>query len=236
MPLIDLISTGNEELDMRLGGGIPAPNLLLIEGPRGSGKTVLTQQIIYGALKNNYRVIVISTELGIREYLSQSKMVSLDIRKWYLRGALEIVTPYSGRFKWSKGLMESLPDKLIWFLDNFSTAFKVVVIDSITPFATNMREIELMNFFIGLRRIALRGKLIVTTLHSNILSEELVTKLVALADSYFKLGFAEIGGKSVRVISVVKLRGSPGVPESNVAFEVDPSFGVKVVPLALAKA
>ncbi|HIP85404.1 MAG TPA: hypothetical protein EYH17_02020 [Pyrodictium sp.] len=132
--------------------------------------------------------------------------------------------------------MESLSDRLIWFLERFSRAFKVIAIDSITPFAANMREIELMNFFVGLRRVALRGKLVVTTLHSNILSEKLVTKLVALADSYFKLGFAEIGGRTVRVIGVVKLRGAPGVPESSIAFEVDPSFGVKVVPLALAKA
>ncbi|HIQ10927.1 MAG TPA: ATPase [Pyrodictium sp.] len=233
---VDLIATGNEELDSRLGGGLPAPNLLLIEGPRGSGKTILVQQIVYGSLKSGCRVLVISTELGVRDYLNQSKMVSLDVRKWYLKGMLEIITPYSSRFKWSRGLIESLADRLIWFLERFSHAFKVIAIDSITHFATNMHEIELMNFFVELRRVAWRGKLVVATLHSDILSEKLVTKLVALADSYFKLDFAEIGGRSVRVINVVKLRGTPGVPESSIAFEVDPSFGVKVVPLALAKA
>jgi len=233
---IDLISTGNEELDTRLGGGLPTPNLLLVEGPRGSGKTVLVQQIVYGALKSGYRVLVVSTELGVRDYLNQSKMVSLDVRKWYLKGMLEIITPYSSRFKWSRGLIESLSDRLTTFLERFTQAFKVVAIDSITPFAADMREIELMNFFVGLRRVALRGKLVIATLHSDILSEKIVTKLVALADSYFRLGFAEIGGRSVRVINVVKLRGTPGVPESSIAFEVDPSFGVKVVPLALAKA
>ena len=233
---VDLVSTGNEELDSRLGGGLPTPNLLLVEGPRGSGKTVLVQQIVYGALKSGYRVMVVSTELGIRDYLNQSRMISLDVRKWYLKGMLEIVTPYSGRFRWSRGLLESLSDRLIWFLEGFSRPFKVVAIDSITPFVANMREIELMNFFVGLRRVALRGKLVVATLHSNVLGEKLVTKLVALADSYLRLGFAEIGGRSVRVINVVKLRGAPGVPEPNIAFEVDPSFGVKVVPLALAKA
>jgi len=38
-----VVPTGNEELDMRLGGGIPCPSLLIIEGDHGSGKAVLSQ-------------------------------------------------------------------------------------------------------------------------------------------------------------------------------------------------
>ena len=44
-------TTGNDELDKKLGGGIPAGSLTLVEGVSDSGKSVLTQQIVWGTLK-----------------------------------------------------------------------------------------------------------------------------------------------------------------------------------------
>jgi len=86
-----IVPTGNEELDMRLGGGIPYPSLLIIEGDHGSGKTVLSQQIIYGALKSGFRVTYLTTELGVKEFIIQSARVSLDVSKEFLKGLLKVI-------------------------------------------------------------------------------------------------------------------------------------------------
>ena len=61
-------------------------------------------------------------------------------------------------------------------------------------------------------------------------------RIRAISDSYIKLDFAEIGGRLIKVMKVVKLRGAAGPVDSTIAFDVDPAFGIKVVPLALAKA
>ncbi|MEM4827738.1 MAG: ATPase domain-containing protein, partial [Desulfurococcaceae archaeon] len=45
---VKVVSTGNEELDQKLAGGLPIPSLIVVEGEHGSGKTVLVQQFIYG--------------------------------------------------------------------------------------------------------------------------------------------------------------------------------------------
>ena len=50
----ELVPTGIEGLDKILMGGIPHPCTVLIEGPIGSGKSVLGMQLIYtGITKQN---------------------------------------------------------------------------------------------------------------------------------------------------------------------------------------
>ena len=44
-----IISTGNSELDKKIADGLPMGSLTLIEGENDTGKSVLTQQIIWGA-------------------------------------------------------------------------------------------------------------------------------------------------------------------------------------------
>jgi len=37
-------------------------------------------------------------------------------------------------------------------------------------------------------------------------------------------------------MNIVKLKGVPSVFENTITFEIDPAFGIKLVPMALAKA
>ena len=51
LPQRSIISAGKQEIDDKLGGGIPRSSLTLVEGLSDSGKSVLLQQICHGALK-----------------------------------------------------------------------------------------------------------------------------------------------------------------------------------------
>ena len=44
----EIITSGNAEIDKKMGGGIPAGSLTLIEGANDTGKSVLTQQLMWG--------------------------------------------------------------------------------------------------------------------------------------------------------------------------------------------
>lgn len=46
-----IVSTGNSELDKKIADGLPLQSLTLIEGENDTGKSVLTQQIMWGAMK-----------------------------------------------------------------------------------------------------------------------------------------------------------------------------------------
>jgi len=52
----NILSTGNSEIDKKIADGIPLGSLTLIEGENDTGKSVLTQQIIWGAMKQGFRV------------------------------------------------------------------------------------------------------------------------------------------------------------------------------------
>ena len=48
------IQIPNDELHRRFGGGIPGGSIVIIEGDRGTGKSIFSQRLLYGFLKNNY--------------------------------------------------------------------------------------------------------------------------------------------------------------------------------------
>jgi len=85
-----LIPLGIKDLDDVLGGGIPHPTLISIEGGHGAGKTSLTQHIIYSALREGLRAYVITTEAKVREYLSMMESIRLNVYRYFMGGKLRI--------------------------------------------------------------------------------------------------------------------------------------------------
>src|SRR5258708_37882571 len=57
-----VVSTGSSEIDKKMGGGIPEGSLILIEGSSNSGKSVVTQPLLYGALNSGARCVLYTTE------------------------------------------------------------------------------------------------------------------------------------------------------------------------------
>lgn len=56
-----LESTGDEALDAILGGGIPAQSVVVIAGEPGSGKTILTHQLLFHAARGGKRCLYFTT-------------------------------------------------------------------------------------------------------------------------------------------------------------------------------
>ena len=120
-------------------------------------------------------------------------------------------------------------------VENLET-YDIIVVDSLSVLIINLSLSSLLNFLTKTRTLVKHGKLIILTLHPNVVPEDVIVKIRAISDGYIKLGFAEIGGKLIKVMKIVKLRGAISAPDASIAFDVDPAFGIKVVPLALAKA
>lgn len=56
-----MVKTGIDGLDTLLGGGIPKGSTLLVSGPPGAGKTVMSLQYAFGQAKKGERVLFVST-------------------------------------------------------------------------------------------------------------------------------------------------------------------------------
>jgi len=233
---LTVISTGNEELDTRLGGGLPSPSLIFIEGDNGTGKTALCTQFALGYLSSGLRVMYVITENTVRQFLSQTHNINLDLTDYFLRGQLNVVSASLGGISWVGSRVREVLDSLIKYIYAQVGRYDVFILDSLSVILHYINDEDVHTLLISLRNIVRMGKNIVITLHPGIISERLARELVAGSDVYFRLAFGEVGGRAVKVINVVKIRGSPTLAENAIAFDIDPAFGIKVVPLALAKA
>jgi len=231
-----ILSTGNEELDMRLGGGIPVPNLLSIEGDHGTGKSLLAQQIAYGAAKAGKKIIYVTTEAGVKELIMQTRKLSLDMTEAFLKGLIKIMPAHMEGVRWAKKAARDLLHVLGNYMAYIKDEYDVFIVDSFSVLAVYADTSVVLDFLTRARTLVREGKLIVLTIHPSILPDEIMIRIRAISDSYIKLDFAEIGGRLVKIMRIIKIRGAREPADSTIAFDVDPAFGIKVVPLALAKA
>ena len=232
---LSVFSTGNEELDGRLGGGIPHPAFILIEGENGTAKTTLATQVMFGALNAGYRVVMFTTETTAKQFIFQTRLISLDLTKFYIKGQLVIYSLYAGNYEASAEALRTAFDNLIQFLLSPQNSFDIVVIDSLTVFLNYVGEEAISRFIQTVRRLVARGSSLLATMHSGIVEERVARALRAASDVYYKLGLANVGGKTVKVLQIVKARGAPEPIEGTLAFDVDPAFGIKIVPVVIAQ-
>ncbi|ADG91470.1 ATPase domain-containing protein [Thermosphaera aggregans] len=232
---IRMITTGNEELDVKMAGGLPFPALVVVEGGHGTGKSVLVQQFAYGALKSDLKVTVVTTETTTIGYVRGMINVGFNVLDEYLRGRLVVYSTQIPRVKWvtttSRDLLFLTLKHMVSNLDKYD----VFIIDSFSILVKGSRREDIANFLTVAKRIVDKGKLIILTTHPEGLSESLHSGLKAIADGYIELKNVEMGGRALKVMNIIKLKGVPTVFENTITFDVDPAFGIKLVPMALAK-
>jgi len=232
---VKTISTGNEELDNKIGGGLPFPALIVVEGGHGSGKSVLVQQFIYGALKSNLRVIVVTTENTSIGYVRGMVNVGFDIIDFYLRGHFTVYSTQIPRVKWIATTSRDLLSLTLKHMISTVDKYDMYAIDSFSVLVRGSTSEDITNFITIAKRIVDKGKLIILTLHLGDFTEQLHSGLKAMADGYIEVKNVEMGGRLLKVMNIIKLKGAPTVFENSITFEVDPAFGIKLVPMALAK-
>ncbi|MEM0005394.1 MAG: ATPase domain-containing protein [Ignisphaera sp.] len=233
--MIQAIPTGNEELDMRLGGGIPIPSLIMIEGDHGSGKSVVAQQIVYGALRNSLRVFYVTTEATVREFILQSRRVSLDLSQPFIKGMLKVYPIHLEGARWTR----ETASKMLPILGKFAMAtadeWDLFVVDSFSVLAVFASVEGVMDVLTRFKQITSSNKVIILTVHPNSMGEDAMIRARAVCDGYIRLRVTDFGGRMVKVMEVVKLRGALGPVDSTIVFDVDPAFGIKILPISFAR-
>ncbi len=229
------VTTTKQELDTALGGGIPVPSVALIEGNNNSGKTVLSQQFLYGALSQGYGVTVITTENTPRGYLAQMDLLHADVRQPFIRGTLRIVPIHVKNIVWTEYRLSRLLSTLTGFIANEKS--RVIIIDSLTYLCAEASLDDILTFFSRVRKLAEpnyyeMSKAFICTIHGDFHgnnSEQLLIRIRSLCDVHIELNKEVAQGQVVRSIEVPKLKGSKLMANKVTRFEVHPAFGIRVV-------
>lgn len=233
--MINIISTGNEEIDRQFGGGIPAPSLVFIDGDHGTGKSAVSAQIMNGLLSSKKSLLCV-IENTVTQYIQKMKSITFNFSKPFVRDQLIFVPVYVKGAKWSEKNTEKILPAIQEFITKKLDLVDGIIIDSISPMVVNSDNESVLDFLSFCKEIVGRGKTVIITSHSSDFSKSTTTALIGAADVYLKLGRVVVGDKEVNTLKIIKLLGAQDSPEAGFAFEVDMIFGIKIVPVSMANA
>ncbi|RLE99352.1 MAG: circadian clock KaiC-like protein [Thermoprotei archaeon] len=191
--------TGIPELDEMLGGGILKGSVVLISGPSGTGKTLISLNFAIEGARRGERVVYISFEEPRNQLKTAIRNMGVN---------LEELEKYLYIYSLSPRLFT--PAALYSFYDKLLEKHKPsrVVIDGAYALARHYEEEEYLELIrnISLLSKAHRVTLVVTAL-SNIISLEEVG-ISTIADVLIALWFDISGGYIRKKIAILKQRGS----------------------------
>ena len=233
--MLNIISTGNEEIDRQFGGGIPSPSLVFIEGEHGTGKSAISAQIMSGLLASKKSLLCV-IENTVKQHIQKMKSITFNFSKPFVRSQLIFVPMYVRNAKWNDKNAERILPAIKEFILEKIDKVDGIVIDSISPMATNSKNESVLDFLSFCKEIVAKGKTVIITSHSSDFPKATNTSIIGTADVYIKLGTVVVGDKEVKTLKIIKLLGAVDTPVSGFAFEVDLIFGIKIVPVSMANA
>jgi flagellar protein FlaH len=210
---------------------------MLIEGANDTGKSVFAQQLTYGALRSGLKVTYMTTENTVKSLISQMLSLSFDVRPYFLTKYLKIYTLHVENIEWQRERANRLLEIIIKYLTERCLA-DVVIVDSLTYMITYADDEGVLTFFSSLRNICdKQHKTVVLTVHPYAFPQDLLIRVRSICDAHLTLEIKTVGDRIVRILFASKLRGvTSGAGSVVVAFEVDPAFGVKVIPYSQTRA
>ncbi len=219
------LPSGDGRLDEILNGGLLLKAINLIVGVPGSGKTILSQQFVFRNATTERPALFLST---LSEPLDKVLRYgeSLD---FFDRNAIRdgrVVYEDMGQVLRERGLDEALAA-----LDRYLKDLKpgIVVVDSFVSFHAMARDpSELGRFLYTLmRRLTASASTSIWNAPYNREQAQAAPEF-AVADAIIALDVKQVGEREVRVMQVMKLRGS-GFLSGEHAYRIS-SAGMKVFP------
>lgn len=134
------VTTGNQDIDEMLGGGIMPQQVLVIAGPAGAGKTIMALQFTFGNLVKGKKCIFISASDDEESIVKNSLNFGWDFERYILNGQLSVININLARGDYSlasemlegRGLISDYLEKIPKILKTSDA--DIVIIDSITEF------------------------------------------------------------------------------------------------------
>ncbi len=223
-----VMSTGNGELDSKMGGGIPVGSLTLIEGSSGSGKSVLAQQITWGSLKEGFRLALFTSENTVKSLVRQMQSLDLDILDFLLLGRLRVYPMELAHLK------EQAPAVVLEAIRQ-TTDCEAVIIDSLTSALASLSAEASLRFFEECKRLCATGKTILIILHNQVVSADVLVRMRSMCDAHLQLRTVDDGKRVLKMLEVSKVRGGGSATGAIISFDVEPGWGMRVVPVNKVK-
>lgn len=201
--LPDPFSTGSDELDSLLGGGLVPGTSTLLSGPAGVGKTTTVVQCMVAALKRGENATYFLFDERVPTLFTRSASLGMDLQPFIEAGKLDVrrVDPA----ELSPGEFSGLVRKAVE-----ENGARVVVVDSLNAYLQAMPDEQylVLQMHELLSYLAQHGvvSLLILGQHGVMGDIRSDVDLSYLADTVMQLRFFEASGEVRQAISVIKTR------------------------------
>jgi circadian clock protein KaiC len=199
-----LWSSGSDELDALLGGGLQEGTSVVITGPAGTGKSVLSAQYVCEAVTRGVRALFYLFDERLSTFRMRGLGLGMDLEEAIADGRLQLrqVEPT----QLSPGEFAS---QVVDAVER--DGVRLIVIDSLNGYMQSMPEERLLPIQVHelLSYLATRGvTTIMTLVQRGIFGSPVdeVAEVSYLADTVLLLRYFEVNGAVRQAISVVKKR------------------------------
>ena len=202
------LSTGVPGLDEMIGGGIVAGDAVMLTGPAGSGKSTVATQFIAEGLRQGETAVIAVFEEYPEDYLARADARDSEVGRMIRDGKLELI--------YLRPLDLSVDEALAAILEAVERLGATrIVIDSLSGFEVALAPTFREDFRESLYRLV--GTLTATGVTVFMTAEAAEgfgdarftsEKVSFITDEIIVQRYVEIKGELLRVMAVIKMRGS----------------------------
>jgi circadian clock protein KaiC len=201
-----VVSSGNAEVDLLLGGGLDAGTCTLIVGPSGVGKTVLTTEMAQAAARRGERAMLFLFDERRRTFVERARKLDITLDEAIAEGRL--VLQQIDPAELSPGAFAA---RVVETVEREQAG--LVGIDSLTGYLNAMPAESLLNIhlhelfsYLGQRGVT---SLLTLAQHAPFNESSVITDVSYLADTIIVLRYFEALGEVRQAISILKRRSGP---------------------------
>lgn len=197
------LSTGLDELDDMLHGGIEKGTITMLTGPTGAGKTNLGLQVMKEAASRDERSVVYSFEESADVLIRRTAKIGIPVEEMIRNGNLKVKTVEP--FSYSPDEFSSMVRSDIEENDT-----RIVMIDTVGSYALSVRDENYLErlhaLCLYMQNMGVTGLLVNET--KSVASAFVTTNLNAsyLADNIIFLRYYELKGTLRKAIGILKKR------------------------------
>jgi len=210
-----------DSLSNAMGARLPNRSLWMIQGEVGSGKSLISQRLIFGLLENGSKVLVITTELTTRGWIEQMESIGYPVTDFIASGMLMVFSRFGVIAEAKEGvdLFDVLESDAVEKSD-------VVVVDSASALIPEgMDSTQHLATLQRLRKICSESRSLLLTVDPHEMDSKLLHKLRSSCEVLLDMNAGFVGGEIKRTIVVTRFLRAAGPVQASVGWRVEPYMG-----------
>ena len=195
-----------DSLSNAMGARLPNRSLWMVQGEVGSGKSLVSQRLIYGLLENGSKILVVTTELTTRGWIEQMESIGYPVTDYIASGMLMVFSRFGVIAEAKEGvdLFDVLESDAVEKAD-------VVVIDSASSLIPEgIEPSQYLTSLQKLRKICSESRSLLLTVDPTEMDGKLLHKLRSSCEVLLDLNAGFVGGEIKRTIVVTRFLRAAG--------------------------